>query len=68
MCGRLQDLLGRTMDVSDVVRKQAFTVLAIKCSLHDLTAENRALLLRRCISDLPLPSPSPHKGVKCILL
>lgn len=39
------------MDVSDAVRKQAFLVLANKCGMADLTASQRALLLRRGLRD-----------------
>lgn len=49
--GYVQDIINRTKDVSDVVRKQAYCVLAAKSSLADLSIQERALLLRRGLHD-----------------
>ena len=47
----MQDIIFRTRDVSDVVRKQAYTVLAAKAKMTDLSMEERALLLRQGLHD-----------------
>ena len=47
----LQDLLERTSDVSDAVRKQAFSVLANKCRMGNLSKPQRALVLRQGLRD-----------------
>ena len=47
----MQDVIQRTLDVSDAVRKQAFAVLAAKCGVADLSVDQRALLLRRGLRD-----------------
>ena len=43
--------MARTLDVSDVVRKQAYTVLATKGRMEDLSVEERACLLKRGLKD-----------------
>ena len=52
----LQDIMRRTLDVSDVVRRQAYTVLATKCKMSDFTLVERACLLRRGLQDRSSPA------------
>lgn len=43
--------MARTLDVSDAVRRQAYTVLATKGRMSNLSLEERACLLRRGLQD-----------------
>lgn len=47
----LQEILKRTRDANDVVRRQAYLVLATKCGVAELSSKERAEILRNGLKD-----------------